>query len=389
MFRPLIHVTQIFLTTDLKVRYALYSLLRALSKVCKVKNLTLEEIGKLAGVSRATVSRVINDYPYISPEVRERVQRVIAETGYQPNMIARSLASDRSNIIGLVIPSQAYAVFTDPYFPRLIQGVSQASNQYKLTLSLFLFHSREEEDFTMKSILNTGLIDGLIITADRKEDSIIPRLLRHHMPFVVIGRPDTTPEKVNFVDTDNVAGARMATEHLVSLGYERIGIIATDENTAGDDRLHGYVATLEEHGIAIDDKLITYGDFSVQSGAQAMKELMPEQPDAVFVCSDSMALGAMTVLREAGISVPDEIAIVSFDDLPPATQTEPRLTTVRQPISQTGQMAVELLRKLISSDVDHPVHTILPNQLIIRSSCGAAQIKNLHDYIDKNVVIDV
>ena len=354
-----------------------------------MKKYTLEEIGKLAGVSRATVSRVINNYPHISSEIRARVEKVIAETGYQPNMIARSLASDRSNIIGLVIPSNAATVFTDPYFPRLIHGVSQIANQRRLTLSLFLFHSREEEEYTMKSILNTGLIDGLIVTADRKEDSIIPRLIDHHMPFVVIGQPDTLTDKVWFVDTDNVAGSYAATEHLLSLGYRRIGIIATQQNTAGDDRLIGYIDTLKKHQIAIDENLIALGGFSVKSGSEAMKQLLPHKPDAVFVCSDSMAMGAISVLREAGLSVPDDVAIVGYDDLPPATQAEPPLTTIRQEIAQTGQIAVQLLKKIIDGDVAEPEHIILPNKLIIRSSCGAFQQGKLADYVQDNVVIDV
>lgn len=354
-----------------------------------MKNLTLEEIGKLAGVSRATVSRVINNYPHISPEIRERVEKVIAETGYQPNMIARSLASDRSNIIGLVIPSQAYAVFTDPYFPRLIQGISQAANQSRLTLSLFLFHSREEEEYTMKSILSTGLLDGLIITADRKEDSIIPRLVKRNMPFVVIGRPDANPEKCHFVDTDNVEGAHMAMEYIISLGYRRIGLIGSAQNTAGDDRYNGYIDMLKKHDIPIDENLVAFGDFSLKSGVEAMKQLLPYQPEAIFVCSDSMAMGAMMVLRDAGIKVPDDIAIISYDDLPPATQTEPQLTTIHQPIGQSGKMAVQMLKDVIANRLEKPQHIILPNQLIIRSSCGAVQMGKLDDYIAENVVIEI
>jgi LacI family transcriptional regulator len=355
----------------------------------KLKKLTLEEIGKLAGVSRATVSRVVNDYPHISPEIRERVEKLIAETGYQPNVIARSLVSDRTNIIGLVIPSHVATVFTDPYFPRLIQGISHTSNQSKLTLSLFLFHSREEEEYTMKSILNTGLIDGLIVTADRKEDSIIPRLMHHNMPFVVIGRPDTRPDEVNFVDTDNVAGARMATEYLVSLGYRRIGIIASKQNTAGDDRLVSYMKVLEQNNIPIDKNLIAYGDFSMTSGAEAMKTLYPHRPEAVFVCSDSMAMGAMTILQEAGVQVPQDMAIVGYDDLPPAIQVKPALTTIHQPIAQSGQRAVALLMDLINGMQERPNHIILPNKLIIRSSCGAALMNKLNDYISEDIVIEV
>ncbi len=354
-----------------------------------MKKFTLEEIGKLAGVSRATVSRVVNGYPYIRPEVRERVEKVIAETGYRPNLIARSLASDRSNIIGLVIPNQATAVFTDPYFPRLIQGITQAASQNKLTLALFLFHSREEEDITIESIVNTGLVDGLIITADRKVDPIAQILLQRQMPFVQLGRPEIRPKTINFVDVDNVAGGHMAIDYLISLGYQRIAIIASDQNTAGDDRLNGYYSALKSHGIDIDHNLVAFGDFSSIGAVQAMKKLLPHRPDAVFVSSDTMALGAMSAIREAGLQVPDDIAVVGYDDLPPAVQSLPPLTTIRQPIHRTGQLAVSTLVEVLEKKPAEPTHIILPNQLVIRHSCGAALMGLLDNYTDENIVIDV
>lgn len=354
-----------------------------------MKKMTLEEIGKLAGVSRATVSRVVNGYPYIRPEVRKRVEKVIAETGYQPNLIARSLASDRSNIIGLVVPNQATAVFTDPYFPRLIQGITQAASQNKLTLALFLFHSREEEDITIESIVNTSLVDGLIITADRKVDPIAQALLERQVPFVQLGRPELRPKRIHFVDVDNVDGGKMATEYFISLGYQRIAIIASDQNTAGDDRLSGYYAALQAHGIPVDDRLVEFGDFSMRSASQAMKRLLPYEPDAVFVCSDSMALGALSAIREAGLSVPDDIAVIGYDDLPPAIQSMPPLTTIRQPIFETGQLAVRTLIEILDARSKSATRHILNNQLVIRHSCGAAQRGLLDEFEDENVVIDV
>ena len=335
-----------------------------------MEKFTLEEIGKLAGVSRATVSRVINNYPHIRPEIRERVEKVIAETGYHPNLIARSLASDRSNIIGLVILSAANAVFTDPYFPRLIQGITQNCNTHGLTLALFLFNTQEEERITLKTILSAGLLDGLIITADHKERSIAPLLTAADMPFVLLGRP-LTPATISFVDVDNVAGAFMAVEHLIKLGHQRIGVIATALNTAGDDRLSGYYHALEANGIAIDPRLIAYADFSVEHGYIAMQKLLSTRPDAVFVTSDTMALGALRALREADLRVPDDIALVGFDDLPPALQADPPLTTIRQPIQETGSIAVDTLTDVLKNGAEPPRHIVLPTELVIRQSSGA------------------
>lgn len=331
-------------------------------------SLTLEKIGELAGVSRSTVSRVINNYPHIRPEVREKVLSVIQETGYQPNLIARSLAANESKVIGLVIPSIINAVFTDPYYPKLTQGIAQACNELGYTLTLMLFHSPEEERQNARRIINKSLLDGIIITADILDDPIVPELLETDVSFVQVGRPQQT-EKVNYVDTENVYGGELATSHLIKLGYQRIGQIATAKNTAGIDRHTGYQKALASYGIPYDESLVGYGDFSRESGYVAMKQLLPHKPEAVFVHSDTMALGAMQAIREAGLSIPDDIAIIGFDDLPPALLAEPKLTTIRQPIHQTGMMAVELLLDVIKNGTQPPKKRILPLELVIRGSC--------------------
>lgn len=336
----------------------------------RTKNLTLEKIAELAGVSPATVSRVVNNYPHIRPAVRERVQKIITQTGFQPNMIARSLASDRSGIIGLVIPNSPGMVFADPYFASLIQGITQATNRSNITLSLFLFHSKEEETRTIQSILTTGLLDGVIITADRKEDSFVPRFAERGLPFVLIGRPERQMD-ISYVDTDNVAGGYLATEHLLKLGHRRIATIGSDQNTAGDDRCTGYQNALRDYQVDLDRSLITFGDFSMSSGYTAMNKLLPEKPDAVFVGSDTMALGALRAIREAGLNVPGDIAVVGFDDLPPAMQADPPLTTFQHPIEQSGKLAVEMLSTLLNEKDAPPRRTILPGKLIVRASCGA------------------
>lgn len=335
-----------------------------------MSKLTLENIGELAGVSRSTVSRVINNYPHIRPEVRERVLKVISETGYQPNLVARSLASSESKIIGLLIPSIINEVFTDPYYPRLTQGIAQACNQNGYTLSLFLFHTPEEEKTAAGRIIGNSLLDGIIITADILDDPIMPDLIEAEVPFVQIGRPQQT-EHVSYVDVDNICGGEIATSHLIGLGHRRIGQIATSHNTAGIDRDIGYRRALEVNNLSVDEQLIAYGDFSRESGYGAMNTLLPQRPDAVFVQSDSMALGAIQAIRDAGLSVPDDIAIVGFDDLPPSTMTEPALTTIRQPIHETGQQAVALLLEVLQLGTKPPRNTLLPVELVVRASCGA------------------
>lgn len=335
-------------------------------------NLTLEKIGELAGVSRSTVSRVINNHPNISTEVRERVERVIAETGYRPNRAARSLASNRSNTIGLVIPNIVNAVFTDPYYPRLTQGISAACNRLDQTLALFLFHTLEEERTALQRFTRNNLLDGLVITADNVNSPFVPKLVERNIRFVYIGRPTTKQvEQVTYVDVDNFAGAQIATAHLIQLGHRRIGQIATIHNTAGIDRDRGFRRALQTHGMPVHEDLIAVGDFTEQGGYEAMQTLMAKRPDAVFVQSDSMALGASRALRDAGLRVPDDIALVGFDDLPPAMQSEVPLTTIRQPIHETGMLAVDALLDMIR-DPDQPAqHHILPVELVVRGSCGA------------------
>jgi LacI family transcriptional regulator len=335
-----------------------------------MKRLTLKEIGQLAGVSRATVSRVINNHPNISTEVRNRVQRVIAETGYQPNRVARSLASRQSQILGLVIPSVIQAVFTDPYYPHLTQGISQACNEHGYILTLFLFHTPDDEKDAINHLAGNGLLDGFIITADNIIDPIVPHLLKANVPFVQIGRPQN-PEQVSFVDVDNVAGSYLATVHLIQQGRRRIGQIKTAHNSAGVDRDVGFRKALAERGIPIDESLIVMGDFTEISGYYAMQRLIPQKPDAVFIQSDTMAYGALRALREANLCVPQDIAIVSFDDLPASSLSDPPLTTIRQPIKKSGNLAVETLIDIINTSREPARHIILPVELVIRATCGA------------------
>ncbi len=337
-----------------------------------MKRWTLEEIGKLAGVSRSTVSRVINNHPNIRPNVRERVQQVIAETGYQPNSAARSLVSNRSRIIGLFMPSVLRSAFTDPYYPQIIQAISHACNQNDYIVSLFLSQTVEEESKMIQRIVGSGVIDGLIITAEHTDTSFIPTLQAYDIPFVQIGRPhDTTKDDISYIDVDNYAGAHYATSHLIQQGHRRIAQIATIYNTAGVDRDRGYRQALVERGIAVDEELIEVGDFSETSGYEAMQRLLLKKPTAVFVQSDSMAIGALRALHEVNIQVPQDVAIVGFDDLPSASQLSPSLTTIRQPIYRTGTLAVETLIDILNTSKEPVRRIVLPVELVIRSSSMA------------------
>lgn len=334
--------------------------------------LTLDEIARRSGVSRATASRVLNNRPHVRPEVRERVKRVIEETGYRPHPVARSLAAQRSGLIGLVLPRTTEIFFTDPYFPRLTQAIAQGCNQNDYVLSLFLIQTQEDERKLYPRISRQGLLDGVIVQVGELEDDGVASLIeRGDIPFVLAGRPRNN-EEASYVDVDNVSGAYNAVTHLIQLGRRRVATVTGSmRTTAGLDRKEGYEQALRAWGLRLDEDLIEEGDFSETSGYYAAKRLLQHKPDAIFVASDNMALGVLKALDEAQISVPEEMAIVGYDDLPPATQADPPLTTVHQPILHFGLKLVEILLDIIQNGEARPRKVIFDTKLIIRESCGA------------------
>jgi LacI family transcriptional regulator len=335
--------------------------------------LTLEKVGKLAGVSRSTVSRVVNGHPNVRDEVRERVWQVIRETGYQPHAAARSLVTRRTRILGAIIPETVTTLFVDPFFPLLLRGITETCNAHNYHLMLSLLNGPPRQDELYRRLVHSGHLDGVLVASARMDDPLIPQLLHDDVPFILVGRHSDS--RVGYVDVDNVAAARMAVEHLIRLGHKRIATITGPLSMAsGEDRLVGYRQALEAHRIPVEDELIVEGDFTEDSGAVGMQRLLPASPSALFAASDSMAVGAMKALREADLRIPEDVALVGFDDVPIASAIEPALTTVRQPIERLGSMAADLLLNLVEdpSDTEAPAHRlILPAKLIVRDSCGA------------------
>jgi LacI family transcriptional regulator len=338
-------------------------------------DLTLVDIAQKAGVSRSTVSRVVNNHPNVSEKVRRRVLNVIQTTGYHPHAAARTLASQRSWTIGLVLPHSVSFFFIDPYFPHLIQGIAQACNQNNYTLALFLAGVKEDEDKILPRVTRKGLLDGVLVQAGHHGDQLVDCLVDSNMPFVVAGRP-FQEEGISYVDIDNINASYNAVSHLIRLGRQRIGTIAGPHtSTVGIDRKEGYVKALTERGRSVDESLIVEGDFTEAGGYYAMNQLLPAKPDAVFAASDIMAIGGIFAARKAGLRIPDDVAFIGFDDLPMANPIDPLLTTVRQPVYDFGYTAVEILIDLIENGTKPPRRVIIDTELIIRDSCGASRRK--------------
>jgi LacI family transcriptional regulator len=330
--------------------------------------LTLEDIAQMSGVSRSTVSRVINGDPNVSEQTRKKVLDLIQNIDFQPNLAARGLAAGRTRVIGLVIPTGLTTIFSDPYFPLVILGVSSACNARGYSVMLWLAEP-EYERKTIRQVLYNGLIDGVIVSSMLMDDPLLERISESQRPFLTIGRHPTN-DQLNFVDVDNRAGAYQAVSYILHTGRRRVATVTGPHNTiAGRDRHLGYQDALRERGLHVQPELVTEGEFSDISGYLAMKRLLPQHPDAVFVASDAMAFAAMRAIQEAGLSIPEDIAVVGFDDIPSAATSKPPLTTVRQPIQKTGSVAAEMLIERIERPETQTCRIVLPTELVIRSSC--------------------
>ena len=332
-------------------------------------NTTLEEVAHMAGVSRATVSRVVNGSPRVSPDVRSDVQAAIDRLGYVPNRAARSLVTRRSDSIAVVITEPSGSLFSDPFFPRLLRGISTELAARDRQLILLMPESAADEARTA-DYLTAGHVDGAVLVSLHESDPLPERLSAAGMPIVMVGRPSKSIT-ASYVDVDNRQGAQTAVTHLIKGGRRVIATITGPQDmAAGIDRLRGYRDALAEGDLAADANLQAIGDFTQESGAAAMKRLLAARPDidAVFAASDLMAAGALNVLAAAGRRVPADVAVVGFDDSPVATSTTPQLTSVAQPIEAMGREVARLLVDAVEASDLVPRRVILATDLVRRAS---------------------
>ncbi|MDO7880764.1 LacI family DNA-binding transcriptional regulator [Salinibacterium soli] len=328
---------------------------------------TLEAVAAEAGVSRSTVSRVVNGSSHVSPDVVTAVNAAIDRLNYIPNRAARSLANRQTMAIALVVPEDTQRFFGDPFFSEIMQGITSVLEDSDYVLNLQLARPDAPSEKTIRYLLG-GNVDGAIVVSHHSGDDFFTTL-DATIPVVFGGRPfDPEKHRNNYVDVDNAAGAALGTKHLLSLGRRRIATIAGPANMqAAIDRHDGWLATVREAGQ--DDSLVEYGDFTMAGGATAMRALLDRAPDldAVFVASDLMATGAVAVLRARGKRVPEDVAVVGFDDSSAATSGEIALTTVHQPSREMGTEMARMLLALLRGERPDP-ERVMPTRLVIRDS---------------------
>lgn len=330
---------------------------------------TLDEVARVAGVSRATASRAINGADRVSPAARAAVDSAVRTLGYTPNQAARSLVTRRTDSIALVVPEPDERVFTDSFFVHTLRSVNRVLAPRDLQLVLLLARPGYTERRTLR-YLGRRHVDGAIVVSHHSGDPLPEHLASLKLPSVFVGRPWSGADKVAFVDTDNAAGARLATRRLIDRGCRRIGTIAGAVDTSsGVDRLEGWRVTVRDAGLP--DDAVANGDFTERGGHAAATELLARHPDldGLVVASDLMATGALRVLAATGRRVPDDIAVTGYDDLGIAERTDPPLTTVRNPIGDMAAQATRLLLEQVDGDRDpQPIRVIFPPALVERRS---------------------
>ncbi len=331
---------------------------------------TINDVASYAGVSRATVSRVLNHNPAVDPTLRDRVLDAVQALGYQPNRAARRLRAQSSNVIGLVISD-----IQNPYFISVISGVEAAAYAHQMNIVL----CNSDEDLAKERIyldvMEAERVAGLIIVPTHgTAGSDLNRFQQLGIPVILLDRLIEAMQ-VDAVKVDNERGAYEAVKHLLDLGCRRVAHISgSPELTTGRDRMQGYYNALAEAHLKPEPRLIRTGDFKTDSGYRLTLDLLdlPAPPDAIFVANNLMTLGALRALRERGVRVPEEMALVGFDDMPWSAEFRSPLTAVSQPTYELGQEAVHLLRRRLAQP-DAPVRTVVLNtRLIVRESCGAA-----------------
>lgn len=339
----------------------------------KRKRVTSKDVAEKVGVSRTTVSLVLNNVKgiQISSETRQKVIDAAKELGYVPDAAAQALASRRTKAIGLVLTRTQHHIATDAFLPKIISGLLTTAKKNNIRI-LIDWVETEHQESAYFELARAKRIDGMILSTPRLNDKALKALESVDIPTVMMG--SITDSKLPFVDVDNTKAAEKATSYLLGLGHRKIACIsnAPPEYTATPERIGGYKNALSQLDVPINENLIRYADFDPESGYECMKSLLRsgENFTAAFVASDNVAIGAKAAIREAGMRIPDDISLIGFDDIPWAQYSDPPLTTIKLPAEAVAQSACTLLLELIQDGNQIKQQKInLDTELIIRKSC--------------------
>jgi LacI family transcriptional regulator len=332
--------------------------------------LTIRQVADLAGVSTATVSRVINGRADVSDRARDAVMSVVREHGYSTNRTARGLSAGRTGLVGVTLP-----VLHHSYFSVILAGAGEALYEHDMRMVLCPTHHEHEREVTLLDRLMQGTTDGALLILPEESGEELSALHEHGYRFVIVDPLKPLDERVPTVSAAHSSGASEAVEHLLGLGHRRIAAITGPRGwIATEERLRGYRAALATCGVMPDPRLELESDFRVKGGVQAANALLDleDPPTAIFAFNDMLAIGAMQAARQRGVAVPEELSVIGFDDTFEASIVTPTLTTVRQPLAEMGRMAVALLVRLLHSQRIEALHVELGTKLVARESTAPA-----------------
>lgn len=333
---------------------------------------TLEDIARIAKVSPSTVSRAIANNPKISSATREKIYKIMKELNYHPNIIARSLANQSTQIIGVIIPGNGENALQNPFYPEILRGISSMAYKYKYNILISYANNLDEEDQTLKQFVGGRIAEGIILLASRVSDPSVNELLSTNFPFVVVGKPEKEHE-VNWVDNNNFAVGYELTKHFIDTGCREIAFLGVSSDyIVTIDRLNGYKKALSDHKIPVRPEWIVESKFNDDNGYDLMQQLFDkgEVPSGVIAGDDLLAFGAMQCIYEHGLKIPEDIAVAGFNNVPLANYSFPPLTSVEINPYVLGSKAFELLYAAIKSDCKSYNRAIIPAKLVIRESTG-------------------
>ncbi len=333
---------------------------------------TIKDVAKKANVAPSTVSRVIADSPRISTKTKKRVQKVMEELGYHPNLNARSLANQSTKAIGLIMPSSANKTFQNPFFPEVIRGISSFANIKDYSIYMSTGETEQEIYEGVVKMVQGRRVDGIVLLYSRVDDKVMQYLMDQQFPFVLIGKPQHSPDQITYIDNDNIRASREVTEYLLSLGHQRIAFVGGTPNLmVTKDRLKGFKEAFMHAGLPVSEEFIFYVEFLREGGQEAVEQIMSQKdrPTAIVVTDDLMALGVLSTLMEKGYNVPDDVSVASFNNVIFSEIACPPLTSVDVRTFQLGYEAARSIVEKIETTDSTCKSIIVPHEIIKRQTC--------------------